>query len=945
MTIDRSLAFLRRRLQWFTGVSCPLCLFALVITLTMAGVAFGAIVLDRMRAQQQSIIAAKGVADIARQRTADLMFRLDAALRAVEDAARPDPAAEGARARIDAAVTQRRRAEPRMLALYLLDPAGGVVAGSASTMMRSATVLAACLRDDRPDADQLMLRSFSAEQAGGGTLSGLCAIRGLRIDGAVMTVLAMVAGDLVQGQYADLNVGANSAVVLLDESARVLLRISPGLPASNEPRDRRVTDWEAALRGSGVDPATGAVTEMRRVDGPFGAMVAVVIPAEDVYAPWFARAELIGSSAFVVVMFIGLAVSAVKTCEGRERRRLERVAALAQGLGGGDPALLSRRLVDEACAQINLEVVPQQRGAAPAETLPGLAVPRADEVRIGGQTLRRRDGAPFTPADLTFLTALGRIGALQLAHADQMAATSLVSDELRAAADFHRSNSDSLLLEMPVATFMLDRDWRFVGTNRNADKLLGEYAEDIRGRVIWDVFPELEGTTFESECRRAVQERHAAEFELKWLRTEAWLMVHAHPRADGIVVYLQDIGRQGVFDEKLRQIAMMEAIGRLTGNIAHDFNNLLTVILGNSEMLDSELPETGEVREMHDQIKRAAQNAAALTHQLLAFARRQPLSPQEIDVGRLIVGLDGFLRSALGSSVQLEIRAAPSLWHARVDKQQLESAILNLAINARDALPPGRGGRLLIEAANLANRKSEVDQFGELKPGNYVVISVTDNGTGIARDIIGKVFEPFFTTKPAGRGTGLGLSMVYGFAQQSGGHARIVSDEGRGTTVRIYLPALGEARADGVAIAPPVARLASPVPSASGKTEKILIVEDAEMVRSHARSVLSGLGYDVTTAAEGAEALALLDKGLRPDLLLTDILLPNGMDGLAVAEQVLRRFPDLPVLYMSGYVENIDLQKSRLDPQTNLLLKPFRRASLAAMVRARLDSVRIRASA
>jgi len=493
---------------------------------------------------------------------------------------------------------------------------------------------------------------------------------------------------------------------------------------------------------------------------------------------------------------------------------------------------------------------------------------------------------------------------------------------------------------MPEATFTLDRDWRFVTTNRNADKLFGEYAEDIRGRTIWDAFPELEGTLFETELRRAREDRHPVEFEMKWLRTETWLMVNAHPRSNGIAVYLQDISRQVAIDDKLRQTVKMEAIGTLTGGIAHDFNNLLTVIIGNIEMLDSELPRAGEAREMHDQIKRAAQKAAETTQHLLAFARRQPLSPSDVDVGRLVIGLDGWLRSAIGPSVSLEIHTSPSLWHARIDPGQLENAILNLAINARDAIPPGRGGKLKIETTNLANRKPETDQFGELRPGNYVVVSVIDNGTGIPKEILSKVFDPFFTTKPSGRGTGLGLSTVNGFVSQSGGHARIVSDEGRGTTVRLYLPAIGETRSEPAAHGQPSHRAAPDQADPVGNAEKILVVEDTELVRTHAEAVLTGLGYEVIAAVDGVDALTKIDAGLRPDLLLTDILLPNGMDGLAVAEQVQHRIPGIPVLYMSGYVENIDLQKSRLDPQTNLLLKPFRKASLATMVRARLDSAR-----
>ncbi len=945
----RMMASLRRQLQWFTGVSCPVCLLAVIVTFALGSISIGAILLDRVRVQQQAAMMAKGVAEIARQRTTDLFVRIESTMRAVEDAAGTAPTAEGARGRIDQAIGLRRRAEPRLLALYLLDQNGALIGGSSSASLRSSAVVPTCLREDRPDADQVMLRPFSVEQQGGGTIRGLCFVRGLRHEGFSGSVLAVIAADLLQGQFADLSVGAHGAVVLMDENAWPLARIISGQPVSVDPRaDRWNPNWEAGLRSSGIDPQTGTMFESRRLDGPFGAIVAVVIPPEDVLAAWFARTQLIGSSAFVVLMFVGLAVISVKTCERRERARLERLATLTMELRtANDTSALTQRLIEEACDLVECEVVPPEPhetdlGADRARA-PELTMPRADRVRIGGQVLRRRDGAAFSAADLTYLTVLSRIGTIQLGQASLLAQTNAVAEEVRDAADRHRQNAEMILLEMPDATFTLDAQWRIVSTNRNADKLFGEYAEDVRGRVIWEVFPELEGTLFATECRRAVKDGHPVDFEMKWLRTETWLMAHAHPRAPGIVVYLQDISRQVATDDKLRQAAKMDAIGRLTGGIAHDFNNLLTVILGNTEMLDTELPQTGEVREMHDQIKRAAQNAAELTHQLLAFARRQPLSPSEVDVTRLATGLDSLLRRTLGASMSLEIRCAPGLWHARVDPMQLENAILNLAVNARDAIAPGRGGRLKIEAANIANRKPEVDQFGELRPGNYVVISVEDNGTGIPKDVLANVFEPFFTTKPSGRGTGLGLSMVYGFATQSGGHARIVSDEGRGTTVRLYLPALAESRSEPVPLAAPVASPAAGEPAlATGRSEKILVVEDSEMVRSHAQAVLSALGYDVTAVSDGNEALALIDKGLKPDLLLTDILLPNGMDGLMVAEKVVSRVPGLPVLFMSGYVENVDMQKSKLDPQTNLLLKPFRRASLAAMVRARLETATLR---
>jgi signal transduction histidine kinase len=432
------------------------------------------------------------------------------------------------------------------------------------------------------------------------------------------------------------------------------------------------------------------------------------------------------------------------------------------------------------------------------------------------------------------------------------------------------------------------------------------------------------------------------------MRTDHWLTVRAFPRAGpepGLTVYLQDITTQVAADDKLREAAKMEAMGRLTGGIAHDYNNLLTVILGNTEMLDVELPEadpnSGELRDMLAQITRAAQNAAELTHQLLAFARRQTLAPRDVDVARLTQGLDGLLRRSLGGAITLDIRCPPGLWHAHVDPTQLENAIVNLVINARDAMP--QGGRLVVETANLAIRKPESEQLGEIGPGNYVVVSVSDTGRGIPKDILGKVFEPFFSTKPpgrtSGRGTGLGLSMVYGFVTQSGGNARITSEVGRGTTVRLYLPAVRDAALE---TATPAGRLWQPDPVLPGGSETILVVEDSEMVRQFAQTVLTGLGYQIYAAEDGPSALALIDRGLAPDLLLTDVLLPGGLDGVALSERILARqcergAPAPRVLFMSGYVESVDAHQGRLHPDVNLLLKPFRRAALATMVRAHLD--------
>jgi CheY-like chemotaxis protein len=383
----------------------------------------------------------------------------------------------------------------------------------------------------------------------------------------------------------------------------------------------------------------------------------------------------------------------------------------------------------------------------------------------------------------------------------------------------------------------------------------------------------------------------------------------------------------------LRHAAKMEAIGRLTGGIAHAFNNTLQVIQGCIESLEFDVPTSDDAQVSLDAIKRATDNAAKLTNQLLAFARRQPLSPQVVDVARLVDGLDALLRGTLGAVIRLEIRRPGSLWPVRVDPAQLQDAIISLSINARDAMPSG--GRLTIEAANLPVRKPEADPFGEIKPGNYVVISISDTGKGIPKELLGNVFEPFFSTKPSGRGTGLGLAMVYGFVNQSEGHVKITSEVGRGTTVRLYLPSAGELRPSPGE--PQESAMAGSPKDLPGGSESILVVEDTDDVREVVVADLRRLGYRVSAAPDGPAALDLIERGLEPDLLLTDVQLPGGMDGVRLAEQIRQQRPNMAVLFMSGYVEDLAAFGDQLNQQTNLLRKPFSRAQLAVRVRARLD--------
>lgn len=376
----------------------------------------------------------------------------------------------------------------------------------------------------------------------------------------------------------------------------------------------------------------------------------------------------------------------------------------------------------------------------------------------------------------------------------------------------------------------------------------------------------------------------------------------------------------------LAQSERLSAIGALTGGIAHDFNNLLTVILGNAEALQASLEPEAE-RHLAEMIFVAAERGADLTRHLLAFARRQALEPSTVDINRLIGDMDRLLRRSIGEHIELEFARGGGLWPALVDPGQLESALLNLCLNARDAM--GAGGRLTIETANAHLDRNYADEHAEVRPGQYVMIAISDTGAGIPAEHLPRVFEPFFSTKEKGKGTGLGLSMVYGFVKQSGGHIKIYSEVGEGTTVRMYLPR----SADAVATARRDA--AGPAPVKSG--ERVLLVEDDLLVLAYAREQLSLLGYDVTAAASGGEAMEILRRGEAFDLLLTDVVMPGGMSGRQLADEACALRPSLKVLFSSGYTENAIVHQGRLDPGVRLLAKPYRRAELARRVREALD--------
>jgi PAS domain S-box-containing protein len=380
-------------------------------------------------------------------------------------------------------------------------------------------------------------------------------------------------------------------------------------------------------------------------------------------------------------------------------------------------------------------------------------------------------------------------------------------------------------------------------------------------------------------------------------------------------------------EARLRQAQKLEAVGQLTGGVAHDFNNLLTVILGNLELIGDQPQAGAGLNRQLAAVQRAAQRGADLTRHLLAFARRQALDPRDTDVNKLLLGLRELIERTIGENVEVGMMPADELWTASIDPAQLESSLLNLAINARDAMQGG--GKLTIETANATLDATYAESNPDTAPGDYVLVSVSDTGTGMTPEVAAQAFDPFFTTKAHGKGSGLGLSMVYGFVKQSGGHVKIYSEVGHGTSVKLYLPrgqAAGEAASE-----------AQGAPDATGR-ETILVVEDDEMVRGIAVDHLIALGYQVLAAANAAEALVILESGAAVDLLFTDVVMPGGMNGRQLAEWAVARWPHLKVLYTSGYTENAIVHHGRLDAGVKLLQKPYRRQALASKIREALES-------
>jgi PAS domain S-box-containing protein len=488
---------------------------------------------------------------------------------------------------------------------------------------------------------------------------------------------------------------------------------------------------------------------------------------------------------------------------------------------------------------------------------------------------------------------------------------------------------------MAEAVLVIDTKGDVVLSNPAAEKIL-RYKPDTTVALLHSLSTAFHAdgvTPLEAEEMPAARALRGEEFDdMEFIArpkrgaAQVHLVVSGRPLRDangaisGAALVYHDITASRETEHKLQQSQKLDAIGKLTGGVAHDFNNMLTVISGTTETLVAGLRGQPSLLKTAELIDQAADRCRELIQHLLAFARRQPLQPRNVDINLTVLDIAKLLRPTLGELIEISTVLDPKVASSHVDPSQLSNSLLNMAINARDAMP--NGGKLVFETRNTVLDDAYAAANPDVKPGPYVMLAISDTGTGMSKAVQDKVFEPFFTTKEVGKGTGLGLSMVYGFVRQSGGHIKIYSEEGHGTTIRIYLPPAGGQ-----------IEAAAPAASATGGTETVMVVEDDALVRNFVITQLKSLGYKTIAAADSRAALAHIENGEAFDLLFTDVIMPGGMSGRQLADEVRKKRPGTKVLYTSGYTDNAVAHHGKLDDGALLLTKPYRKSTLARMVR------------
>jgi len=528
-----------------------------------------------------------------------------------------------------------------------------------------------------------------------------------------------------------------------------------------------------------------------------------------------------------------------------------------------------------------------------------------------------RDNA-YTEHDLEFLSSVGG----QIAFA---------IDRKRAEARVRESEARLRVLieQLPAVVWTADTDLRFTSALGAGLARLGLKPDEVVGKLLSDYFETTDRTFLPIAAHRRAVSGEPVTFQLDW--KDGSYACHVEPLRDalgdirGAICMALDVTDRKRLEEQFRQSQKMEAVGRLAGGIAHDFNNLLMVIQGYADLMADRLPQGDSLRRSAEQIQTAARRATSLTQQLLAFSRKQMLAPKVLNIYSVAGDMEKILRRLIGEDIELRTSTVPDLWLVKADRSQIEQVIMNLAVNARDAMP--RGGRLMIETANVELGATSAQPPTVLTAGKYVMLAVTDNGSGMDATIQSHIFEPFFTTKEKGKGTGLGLATVYGIVKQSGGYIWVYSEPGRGTTFKIYLPRIEEEVGGELFDRRPGS---AELPRGS---EVVMLVEDEKGVRELARQYLEMSGYTVLEAEDGHTALELSAMHLGPiDLLLTDVVMP-GISGRELAERITRSRPGIKILYMSGYTDQAVVHHGILESDAVLLQKPFNMASLATKLR------------
>jgi len=483
---------------------------------------------------------------------------------------------------------------------------------------------------------------------------------------------------------------------------------------------------------------------------------------------------------------------------------------------------------------------------------------------------------------------------------------------------------------------VVDADGKRLYNSPAYERILGYSAEELlKTSSLEQVHPD--DRPIVEEAARAARTGHGRTIQYRmrhkdgsWhvLESGASTVLNAHGQVEKLVIVNRDVSARKQLEEQFRQSQKMEAVGRLSGGVAHDFNNILGVIIGYAEFLQERMAPEDSLRGSVDEILKAGKRAASLTRQLLAFSRQQVLDPKVIDLNSIVLDMEKLMRRLIGEDIELSTPLSPDVGHVKADQGQLEQVIMNLAVNARDAMP--QGGKLTISTENMVMDQEFVRRYPyPVQPGPYICLTVTDSGIGMDAETKARAFEPFFTTKEKGKGTGLGLSTVYGVVKQSGGYIDIYSTPGKGTSFKIYLPRVDDAiKAHGP--------LAGPAASFEGK-ETILLAEDEESLRKLTRTTLESLGYVVLEANDGVEALEVSEQHEGPiHLLLTDVVMP-GMGGRTLAQELTRRRPETRIVYMSGYTGQAVGSQSPIEPGSDFLSKPFTRETLARKIREALD--------